>query len=306
MKASQLKKPDPPSGEVSHQGGNPPHRKSIHLFDLDDTLITTSARVFVRDGKEAEILSLTPDEFTSHRLAVGHRYDFREFSDVGILSRGIVVEYTRGIIETLVKRGTQSAFGILTARGDKHLHAPFLIRLFKGLFGIALRKSLIFTLSDVRYAAFREGKELPEPFHGKRWDSLSIPEKKAAILLAEVAGRGFNDISFYDDSRDNLDVFKTAKALVPGVKYRPHFIDPTWTVRLNEFRNGDAPRLLLVRGRISACLIWKHHGRTYSGRKKMEFEDVQKALEGGEPVILKGGDLGLELSDGRWWVIRIL
>lgn len=284
--------------KLGPDGGAAP-RKSIHLFDLDDTLITTAARVFVVDGRGEVVETLSPEAFTDHRLESGNRYDFREFSDVGILSRGIVVEYTRGIIETLLARGSRSAFGILTARGDKHLHAPFLIRLFRALFGIELRKSLIFTASDARFAAYRDGQSLPEPFRGRRWEALSIPERKAAILLAEVAARGYNDISFYDDSRANLDAFKAAKALLPGVKYKPHFIDPTWTVRLREFRESGEPRLRLVRGADSAALIWKHHGRRFWG-----FDAVRTKMAAGEPVPLKGGGLELRLEDGRWWVAR--
>lgn len=62
-------------------------RKSIHLFDLDDTLIQTDARVMVRDSLGGLLRSLAPAEFTVYQRAPGEVFDFREFSDLGILSR---------------------------------------------------------------------------------------------------------------------------------------------------------------------------------------------------------------------------
>src|SRR5690606_36712844 len=96
----------------------------------------------------------------------GERYDFRDFGNVAILARGEPVGYTRSIIEALLRNGTRSDFGILTARGDKRLHAPFLIRLFRGLFGVTLRNSLVFNLSDERFLRHKHGQDLPAALRG--------------------------------------------------------------------------------------------------------------------------------------------
>jgi hypothetical protein len=221
-------------------------RKSIHLFDLDDTLIRTSARVLVRDAEGALLKSLTPAEFTGYRAGPGEALDFREFSDLGILSRGIVVKYTRSIIDSILKHGTRSHFGILTARSDKHLHAPFLIRLFKSLFGIRLAKEHIFAVSDARFARFKDQDR------ERRFTSLSIAERKALVIAEDLVGRGFNDISFYDDSRENLDSFKVLREAFPHVVYKPHFIDPTWRARILEFLDSGKERKCLIKGLGSA------------------------------------------------------
>ena len=88
-------------GETRPANESVPPRRSIHLFDLDDTLIRTSARVLVRDEAGNLLHSLSTGEFTGYRAAPGEVLDFAEFSDLGILSRGIVVRYTRAIIDAI-------------------------------------------------------------------------------------------------------------------------------------------------------------------------------------------------------------
>ena len=236
-------------------------RKSIHVFDLDDTLIRTEARIHVLDSQGRKTGLLTPAEFTTYKLSSDESFDFREFSDVGILSRGIVLKYTRDIIETILHHGTQSDFGILTARGDKRLHAPFLIRLFSALFGIRLKNALIFALSDARFLKHKEKAGLPEPFQGKRFAQLGIPERKALVIAQDLVNKGYNDVSLYDDSRENLNAFKVIREAFPEIVYKPHFIDPTWKVRLEEFHLSGALQKTLIGGKKSALLILENHSQ---------------------------------------------
>jgi hypothetical protein len=298
-------------------------RKSIHVFDLDDTLMQTDAKVRVRaEGPEGslgkDLHVLTPAEFTSYVLRPGESFDFRDFSDVGILSRGIVLKYTRSIIETIVGHGTQSDFGILTARGNKSLHAAFLIRLFAGLFGIRLKNSLIFALSDERFIRHMEKSEglkssgnraFPELFRGRRYTELRIPEKKALVIARDLVARGYNDISLYDDSRENLEAFKVIGQAFPRVSYKPHFIDPTWNMRLEEFRASSASRKPLTRGRDSALLLLEHHSvfrenpdaglRTLEAEGAVPLEGFRTRLKASPRILLckEGNRFSLEKRD---------
>lgn len=233
-----------------------PARKSIHLFDLDDTLIRTTARVLVRDAGGKLLRALSTAEFTAYRAAPGESLDFSEFSDLGILSRGIVVRYTRTIIDTILAYGTRSEFGILTARSDKKMHAPFLIRLFRSLFGVRLANEFIFAVSDARFSGYKDRRVGPG---GVPFSSLSVSQRKALVIAEDLVGRGFNDISFYDDSRANLESFKVMRRAFPHVAYRPHFIDPTWAARLEEFLSSNAERKTLIKGAGSARILLDHH-----------------------------------------------
>lgn len=279
----------------------PTTRRSIHVFDLDDTLIRTAAQVRVMDGEGREVERLTPAQFTTHVLAEGQKYDFRDFGDVGILAKGEPVGYTKTIIETLLKNGTRSDFAILTARGDKRLHAPFLIRLFQGLFGIRLRNSLIFNLSDERFLKYKDAVEVPEAlrehFSGRSFSRLTVPERKALVIGQDLAARGYNDISLFDDSRENLNAFKVIHTAFPHITYRPHFIDPTWTVRLKEFREGIAEgrtRKPLTSGRASALILLEHHSR-YGENPEAGLRALQE-----KGAVALGGGVKLTYADGKY------
>ncbi len=279
----------------------PAPRKSIHLFDLDDTLIQTAARVLVLRADGTPARALTPAEFTGYRPAPGEVLDFREFSDLGILSRGIVVRYTRSIIDSILRHGTRSHFGILTARSDKRLHAPFLIRLFKSLFDVRLAKEHIFAVSDLRFAAHKDrGAEagiagLPE----RRFSSLSIAQRKALVIAEDLVGRGFNDISFYDDSRENLASFKVLCEAYPHVVYKPHFIDPTWKSRIREFLASDKDRKCLIKGLGSVRIILEHHTRHGT-----DHGAALRDLSSGLPVPLETHPLWLVFEGGRYYLAR--
>jgi hypothetical protein len=275
-----------------------PARRSIHVFDLDDTLIRTEAQVRVIDAEGREIRALTPAEFTTYALADGETFDFRDFGNVGLLARGVVLKYTRSIIETILARGSRSDFAILTARGDKRLHAPFLIRLFHGLFGIRLRNALIFNLSDERFLRHKETRELPEHFAGKSYAKLSVPERKALVIGQDLVARGYNDISLYDDSRENLNAFKVIHKAFPSVVYHPHFIDHTWKMRLQEFREADKTRKPLTSGRASALLLLEHHSR-YGENPEAGLRALEERGE-----VRLGGGVSLVLKEGKYALVK--
>jgi hypothetical protein len=283
---------------------NPSSRRSIHVFDLDDTLIRTAAKVRVAgpDGSASRVL--TPAEFTTDVLAPDERYDFRDFGNVAILAKGEPVGYTRKIIESLLGHGTRSDFAILTARGDKRLHAPFLIRLFRGLYGVTLRNSLVFNLSDERFLRHKDGQELPEALRGalseRTFSKLTVPERKALVIGQDLAARGYNDISLYDDSRENLEAFKVVQKAFPAITYRPKFIDPTWRARIAEFLASGKPRKALTSGRASALILLEHHSR-YGENPEAGLRALQErgavALEGGVRLVHQEGKYALERRD---------
>lgn len=272
----------------------PRERRSIHLFDLDDTLIHTDARVLVRDRAGGLIRALSTAEFTGYAAGPEEVLDFTEFSDLGILSRGIVVRYTRSIIDAILGYGTRSEFGILTARADKKLHAPFLIRLFRSLFGVRLANEYIFAVSDARFSGYKDRAAAGMPF-----SKLSVSQRKALVIAEDLVGRGFNDISFYDDSRANLDSFKVMRQAFPHVTYRPHFIDPTWKARIQEFLDSGKERKPLIKGATSVKLLLEHHSRW-----GLDHEPAMLNLLEGKPIRLDTLPVEVAYEDGKFVLRR--
>ena len=54
-------------------------RKSLHVFDIDDTLLHTTAKIHVKDKDNKHVQSLSNQEFNDHKLKHDHHYDFSEF-----------------------------------------------------------------------------------------------------------------------------------------------------------------------------------------------------------------------------------
>jgi hypothetical protein len=112
-------------------------------------------------------------------------------------------------------------------------------------------------------------------------------------------GRGFNDISFYDDSRENLDSFKVMRQAFPHVVYKPHFIDPTWTARLGEFRDSGAESKALIKGLSSVRIILEHHSRYRTDQR-----EAMRLLESGAPLALDSVPVHVVQAEGRFFLRR--
>ena len=55
--------------------------KGLHVFDIDETLMKTNAKIHVKDKHGAHVTSLDNQQFNDHKLEHGHHYDFSEFRD---------------------------------------------------------------------------------------------------------------------------------------------------------------------------------------------------------------------------------
>lgn len=153
----------------------------IILFDLDDTLIHTTAGIHViKDGKD--IKRLTNDEFNTYHLAPGESFDFIEFDDPVILSNSRFTEYW----ETLKReynKGTH--IGILTARGDCSMIKSFLFNN-----GIDIKDELVIAVGDTCLGL-----------------TGSIQDKKAEAIQI-LADGGYSTFVIFDDNAENLSAAK--------------------------------------------------------------------------------------------------
>ena len=89
---------------------------NIAIFDLDDTLVVTNARIEVTDSWTGEKFFLTPKEFNEYERKAHHSIDFSQFDDPDILKAGILVDWTIDIMKEVYEN--EGAVGIITARAS--------------------------------------------------------------------------------------------------------------------------------------------------------------------------------------------
>ena len=96
----------------------------IILFDVDDTLIHTTAQIgILKNGKY--IKKITNSEFNEYILKPGEKFDYSEFDDPEILDNEQFTKYWK-TLKREYRKGTH--IGILTARGDCNMIYDFFKR----------------------------------------------------------------------------------------------------------------------------------------------------------------------------------
>jgi hypothetical protein len=156
-------------------------RKTLHVYDFDDTLVKTTTPVIVidKDGNKKEI---TSHEFATHKLQPGEKYDFSKF-DAAIKGSKPILKNLTQIFNSLENPSIKTT--ILTARRIafpimKHLRDDYGIDVY--VIGVG----------------------------------SSDPEVKADWIEKQVE-KGYNDIKFVDDSQKNLDAVEKRLARYPDL-----------------------------------------------------------------------------------------
>jgi len=94
--------------------------KGLTIFDIDDTMFKTKARVQVKkDGKVIKVLP--PKQFNTYTLGKGETYDFGQFKSADLFNKtalpiGRMIQKFKAILKNAVKKGSDVV--IVTARAD--------------------------------------------------------------------------------------------------------------------------------------------------------------------------------------------
>lgn len=153
----------------------------IMLFDLDDTLIHTTAEILLfKDGKFVRKISNT--EFNDYVLKPGESFDFAEFDDPKILASSKFTKYWN-TLKREYRKGTH--IGILTARSNCDMIKNFLLNN-----GIRIKDELVMAINDPKLGL-----------------SGTIQQKKAEAIKI-LANAGYNTFIFFDDNEGNLQSAK--------------------------------------------------------------------------------------------------
>jgi FMN phosphatase YigB (HAD superfamily) len=163
----------------------PYHASKIVVFDLDDTLVITDAKIKVYDKATGDSYSMTPEEFNDYERQPSHDVDFDDFKSLEIMKAGKLIEYYLKIFKEAYK--LKIAVGIVTARDDREMIYKWL----REHIGFRIDKDLIFAVND--------------PVHGYKG---SVSDRKKAAFR-ELIDMGYRDMQFYDDDTANLVLVKS-------------------------------------------------------------------------------------------------
>ena len=173
--------------------GKPYHGSKILVFDLDDTLVISAAKIKVCNKKTGECYSLTPEEFNTYEKGEHEELNFDEFKSLEIMKAGKLIDYYLKIFKEAYR--SKIAVGIVTARDDRKMIYKWL----REHVGFRIDNDLIFAVND--------------PVH-KFKGSISDRKKEAFKALIEM---GYNDMQFYDDDDANLRLVKSLESEYEGI-----------------------------------------------------------------------------------------
>lgn len=161
--------------------------KKLRVFDFDDTLFHTTAKVLLKQGP-GKFSYLTPAEYAVYEPKPGDEFDFSQFET--IINPQIIKPVAKRFYKIVNAGGKDRLTVILTARGDeanKHI------------------KNIINKIFKI---------DLPVITLG-----TGNPQAKADWIVDKINNEGFNDIFFIDDSPKNVNaVFNSIKNL--PIKYK--------------------------------------------------------------------------------------
>ena len=174
---------------------------TLYVYDIDDTLFKTNARIYVKDLDGKIVKNLSNQEFNTHKLLPGQSYEFSEFTDSDKFdrtSRPIKkmidnVKDTQKMIE-----GTSSKIIFLTARADFDDKERFLN---------VFRKR---NIDMDKIHVYRAGNDL---------SIESTAEKKAKVIRDYLFSNKFTKTCMYDDNVENLEGFKDLQVEFPNVSF---------------------------------------------------------------------------------------
>ena len=162
------------------------------VFDFDDTLVVTDARIKIYRNK-AFLRALTPKEFNVYKLKKGEVYDFREFDDREHIlnAKKYKMWPTLKKVNNSIKEGKPAFIYILTARGN--VTKAYIYEFLKRN-GIEIDMHHILTVGDHHPTS-----------------SVSVEKHQALTKLVSE----YSKVFFFDDDRKNIELAGTVQGVIP-------------------------------------------------------------------------------------------
>jgi hypothetical protein len=174
---------------------------SISIFDLDDTIVITDAKIKVCNIVTGDCHELTPEEFNEYEKHPDHQLDFDDFKSLEIMKAGQLIHYYLKILADAYK--VKRAVGIVTARDDREM----IYKWMKEHVGFHITRDLIYAVND--------------PIHGF---TGSVAQKKQQAFR-EIIEMGYKKIQFFDDDQSNLNLVNDLRSEYPNIELSTYKAD---------------------------------------------------------------------------------
>ena len=171
--------------------------KGLTIFDIDDTLFVSKARVIVVNTNTGKTKALTPMEFNSYKLRKHEEYDYGEFKSAKLFYQtatpiGRMVDKAKAIIKNATKKGSKVI--IVTARANMDDKKLF-VKTFES-HGIPMKDVYIERAGNM---------------------SGSSAENKKVIFRKYLKTGEYARIRLFDDHKENLKALLDLKREFPSV-----------------------------------------------------------------------------------------
>ena len=192
---------------------------SLHVFDIDDTLFHTTARVRVRNANNRIIRYLSNAEFNDYKLKSGETFDYKEFNNSKKFKneskpiRPMINRMNR--IQNNISKSNGRVI-INTARADFDNKNEFLDTFRKQ--GVDIDKIHVHRAGNI------PGDEIPA-------------DKKVKIIKQYIDKHKHKKVVMYDDSKTNLRALLNMKKEYPDVKFIAFHVGPDGT--MTKFKHGE-------------------------------------------------------------------
>ena len=188
---------------------------NLHVYDIDDTLFHTTAKVKVKQGNK-EVASLSNSQYNYHKLPAGHEYDFSEFRSAHKFdTESKPVHRMLGHLKDTHTKVTTKRNGkviLNTARQDFDDRKTFLGTFKKH--GVDIDNIHVHRAGNLA-----------------RDNGLTVAQSKNEIIHRQLKSGQFHTVHLYDDNKTNLTHFLGLKEKHPNVKFKAHHVRADGTMK---------------------------------------------------------------------------
>jgi len=186
--------------------------KGLTIFDIDDTMFTSKARVRVLNKKTNRVKELTPQQYNSYKLGKDEEWDYGEFKSSKIFYQTAtpiarMVAKAKAIIKNATAKGSKVI--VVTARADMDDKDLF-IKTFEA-HGIPMKNVY------VERAGNMGGK--------------NSAANKSIIFKKYLKTDEYARVRLFDDHKENLDALLDLKREFPNVEMFAYLANKNGSVK---------------------------------------------------------------------------